>query len=490
MNSSLPPAVLQATATQKLVIRNSRIKLPPRAFNVNQVMAAPPTVTTGTAATLTGQQMTAGSGSSSFNSPASSPLFTMNRGYTRSAGVYGAYVPFYNLTSQNGVSGTPTYGSCSVGWSFYHTGQNLELNIAGNSGYLMVKVDDQYVSLTPVALPTSGAFFYKMAFATRARRRIDIIGHILQFGGVNCDANDSIVPAENRGPRCIFLGDSFTAGTGASGQSTTGYVVKFADTLGWDDVWASGLGGTGYVNPGVQNGVNTTFYSRLQHDVLAFNPEIVWVMGGYNDWNGSYTVAQLQTAAQQLLSAIKAAIPNVLLVVSPNTNGGVGNMASLEIQKIQALQAITLAVGGIWIDPTNLPVQSGIMQNAGTLVNGTTVGGTTLQFPFPPPQFSTYLINSGGATVEYVQAKSWVQAGTNNYTATLVSPILNTHHTSETVTQTGGSYLTGIGYEGAATGLGNSDLNVWTDNVHPTDAGHLDLGQTLAALFMDAMASN
>ncbi|HDR9003228.1 TPA: SGNH/GDSL hydrolase family protein [Burkholderia vietnamiensis] len=468
----------------KLAARASRFVLPNRALIVNQAMATPPTVTNNTAAQLTGATWAAGSGTSSFSTPAPNGLFTYCKGAIRApGGGFGNTVSFGNVTT----APAPTYGATSVGVSFYHTGQNLELILAQNAGmYFRVKVDGQYVSLTPQASAgDSSTHYYLHAFAARARRRIDIIGHNLQFVGINTDANDTITPAEIRGPRTIFPGDSFTAASGASSGTVTGYVSAFADAMGWDDVWASGLGGTGYLNPGAPN---VTFAQRIQHDVVQYQPEIVWVVGGLNDYNG-YTAAQIQAAAISLYQTILAGIPGVLLVVSPNINGGVGKMSATVIAAIAALKAAAQSVGALWIDPTNLPFGPGQGGQNGALVFSRSAAATNPVFNFVPSNHGTYLIGSG-ATAEMIQIKTFSQTGAGQYTCTMDGSLQYAHNASEPVVQVGGSYLTGSGRVGATTGYGNSDLNVYTDGTHPTDAGHLDLGQTLASLFMNALAPN
>ncbi|WP_322080184.1 SGNH/GDSL hydrolase family protein [Burkholderia cenocepacia] len=484
MGSTLPPSVLGATSNLKLAMRNSRIWLPQRSVAVNQAMASPPTVTNNTTAQLTGATWAAGSGTSSFSTSAPNGLFTYCKGAIRApGGGFGSTVSFGNVTT----SGTPTYGATSVGIPFYHTGQNLELVIAQNAGmFFRVKVDGQYVSLTPQASAgDSSIHYYLHAFASRARRRIDIIGYNFQFVGVNTDANDTITPAEIRGPRCIFLGDSFTAGSGASAATVTNYVNAFADAMGWDDVWASGVGGTGYLNPGA---ANVTFAQRVQRDVIAYAPEIVFVVGGLNDYNG-YTTAQIQTAATALYQTIIAGIPGVLLCVAPNINGGVGKMTSTVIGAIAALKAAAQSVGALWIDPTNLPFGPGQGGQSGTFVFQKNAGQTNPVFSFVPSNHGTYLIGSG-TTAEMIQIKTFSQTGAGQYTCTMDGSLQYAHNAGETVVQVGGSYLTGSGRVGATTGYGNSDLNVYTDGTHPTDAGHMDLGQTLSSLFMNVLGPN
>lgn len=487
MGSTLPPSVLGATSNLKLAMRNSRIWLPQRSVAVNQAMASPPTVTNNTTAQLTGATWAAGSGTSSFSTSAPNGLFTYSKGAIRApGGGFGSTVSFGNVTT----SGTgPTYGATSGGVSFYHTGQNLELVIAQNAGmFFRVKVDGQYVSLTPTASAgDSSTHYFLHAFAARARRRIDIIGYNFQFVGVNTDANDTITPAEIRGPRCIFLGDSFTAGSGASAATVTNYVNAFADAMGWDDVWASGVGGTGYLNPGA---ANITFLQRVQHDVIAYAPEMVWVMGGINDYNyNSSTPAQLQAAATSLYQTIQAGIPGVLLVVSPNINGGVGKMSANVISMIAALKAAAQSVGALWVDPTNLPLGSGQGGQSGTFVFQKNAGQTNPVFSFVPSNHGTYLIGSG-ATAEIIQIKTFSQTGAGQYTCTMDSSLQYAHNAGEAVVQVGGSYLTGTGRVGTVTGYGNSDLNVSSDNTHPTDPGHLDLGQTLQSMAMVVLAPN
>src|SRR5260370_38729020 len=100
-------------------------------------------------------------------------------------------------------------------------------------------------------LPNNGIFiFFYFPYGSAALRPTVFIATATIFGGVYTAATDTIQPAPVRGPRVIVVGDSFTEGAGGTSQ-VNGWVQVFADALGWDDVWPSGAGRTGFVNPGV-----------------------------------------------------------------------------------------------------------------------------------------------------------------------------------------------------------------------------------------------
>jgi lysophospholipase L1-like esterase len=116
-------------------------------------------------------------------------------------------------------------------------------------------------------------------------------------------------PQDRIGPRIAVLGDSFTGGT-VTGLHHS-WVWEMANRLGWRDVYCSGVGGTGYLNPGT--GGRVKFRDRVANDIIAHSPDWVFVEGGYNDT--SYGTGAITTEAGLLFAQIKTGLPNCKLVV-------------------------------------------------------------------------------------------------------------------------------------------------------------------------------
>lgn len=478
--------VLKRFYGPKLKAASARWPRPYRS-RVRAVMGTPPTQTTALTSQVTSSiRWASASGTTFFNvvNP-SSESFTYLRGSPKVA-VTGDYVTFDNVTTTL----APAYGAASTGVAFYHQGQDVEIILGGTAGtYFMVKVDDEYTSLTPTAVTSNSAEnYYRLSFAARAHRRIEVIGYNLSFAGVMTGPNDSITPAPVRGPRTVILGDSFVAGSGASGVATNNFVVSFADEMGWDDVWASGVGGTGYL--ATNTGTAPTFRGRAARDVIAYAPEVVIVVGLQNDW-GASTAAQLGAEAALLAAQLKSALPNAVIAAAPNFNKGVNGVTATHLDIKDAVKAAWTAAGCLWLDLIELPLSTTPLSGAitGGAVSAGLTGATGLKLNFVPQPQSTVEIGSG-ATRERIQLKSFSQTGGSQYTALFDGALQYAHANGEAVTQVGGSLWTGTGKVGTTTGYGNADLYVSADGTHPTDAGHLAMGATLAQRLITSLAPN
>jgi len=407
--------------------------------------------------------------------------FTYLRGAISPTVGAGATVMFDNVT--NNLAGTAFY-SPSFGVSFLHHGSALELVFSPNGTSYLVKVDDEYVTLTPQSVGNSGTFYAKYDFGGSARRRIEVLGYNSAFNGVNVGPNDSLDPAPVRGPRVIVLGDSFAQ------AQPNGWTSALADWMGWDDVWASALGGTGYLadNSGTQH----TYRGRVVHDVINYSPDIVIIEGSVNDDGGSYETKPTAIGAEAALlyAQIRAALPNALVFAGPTASGGVNKMTATKLAIKDAMKKAAADSSVIWIDTLELPI---------SFANGTPIGGTLaagyaagagggdgIRLTNVPQAGSTIEIGSG-ATRERIQIKSFTQVGSNTYKSLFDGALQYAHSSGESWTQVGGSYLTGYGKVGAPTGFGNSDLLVSADGVHPSTEGYAEMGRVWADLLRQTM---
>lgn len=442
------------------------------------LMQTPPTITVGNATSLSGGFFyPAASGSGFYNITTSlSNRMSFTRGGLAAVPV-GEAVTFDNVT----VSNPSVYSRAGVGFSFMHFGSAFELIMVGSTAY-RVRINDEYVSLVPQSTSGYSPFHAKYDFGTPAWRRVDVIGDALYVIGVIVGANDSLDPVALRGPRCIVLGDSFTT------NASDGWVAQFADAMGWDDVWPSGVGGTGYL--ATAGGAAPKYRDRVEHDIVQYAPDVVLVSGSVND--DAFTAAQVGAEATLLYSALRSALPDALIVAATTATGGVGRCSANKLATKDSLKAQAEAEGVLWIDPLETP----ICFATGTAISGTvradvTAGATTIDLSggagaLNNPQPGSTIEIGTGASCERVQVKTYYQSTSGIVTADVGDPLQYAHAVDEPWVQVGGSYLTGVGNVAAPTGFGNSDLFVSGDGVHPTALGHEALGTITATLLRAA----
>ena len=195
--------------------------------------------------------------------------------------------------------------------SFWHTGAQVELLVKPiPRGKYRLTVDGVRVSSDPQPLPSVGPIRLVVYWPSVARRQVLVELDHVPWGGVRIESSGLVEPVAAPSQRVIVLGDSVTAGTGAL-ASFTGFVQSAAAILGWTDAWASGVGGTGYVNPGPPGQV--AFINRVDHDVISYAPSVVLVAGGTNDH--AYAPTDVQAAAAALYQRIADGLPAAVVYV-------------------------------------------------------------------------------------------------------------------------------------------------------------------------------
>lgn len=201
---------------------------------------------------------------------------------------------------------------------FMYSGQELEIiwraTNGGNSNWRLM-VDGQWANDFQVSPGATGLrYFTKVTFPSRKSRRITFQYENLAFGGLNLNVVDTVWQLP-QGFRAMFLGDSYTLGTGAT-RLGSGWAHQCADYLGWIDYIANAQSGTGYLNAPTDR---QKFEDRVAATVTPFAPDLIVVMGGYNDNtfnNAAWTTAAVGAAAAALFSALKTALPNTSLIVT------------------------------------------------------------------------------------------------------------------------------------------------------------------------------
>lgn len=210
----------------------------------------------------------------------------------------------------------------------------------------------------------------KFAFGTSAPRNIRLDFYTLPFGGVFVGPNDSVWKVPFKNDRVVALGDSFTAGSAQNTAAGAGtWFHRWARLLGYEDIWNSSIGGTGYVAD--NTGASVNFGARVKADVVNVSPDRVIVWGGYNDTSLSQTLidanarslfAQLQSGTDAYIVAVGAATSNGTAVSTQLATAATLQKACLDY-KIPFIDPITgsvfdkdgnlIAQTGAWITPQN-----------------------------------------------------------------------------------------------------------------------------------------
>jgi lysophospholipase L1-like esterase len=445
--------------------------IPPQ-FNQRRVMASPPATTFTTSATIASPNSWRTVTYNGVNNVAAN-YFTYNR--SGSPVMQGTAFPDYLFVGFRPITSTGGGRVPSVaGVSFMHYGTAIELFMKGVTGSFLVKVNDEYITLTAQAVPNDGAgYYYYINFASAALRRIEFIGYNSLFGGVMTAATDSVYPAPVRGPRTIIVGDSFTEGSGVSTSNVNGFVQLFADAMGWDDVWGSGVGATGYL---AAPGGKLTFRQRVAADVYAYSPDVVIIAGGRNDT--ASTAAAVGAEAELLFADIRSNLPSALLIVtSPFWQAGPQTHDAGLIAMRDAIRTAATNNGGLFVDLLEMPVNPELTLGTATLHNSPSAGASTFQTTAASTIMANSTIQFPNGERYYVKATS---GGSTPITVTIDGPLATNHSAGEVITQIGNSFWVGTGRVGNTTGFGNGDVYVSSDGTHPTDAGHAAIGYEVA----------
>ena len=455
-----------------------RYGIPKNLYPINKEMSSAPTVTTSTVASqITSPRIIpmGGNGDNSFpyHDANVNPLAFGAVGYAGNAGDAGC------VTTNS--AGT-TFQNQSFRYCIDFDGTEIEFQNQSAGGMYWIKINDEYVSSAGVTLAADAAVRYiKVAFAQRTQCRIEFVSYFLQLSAIRVDATAGIQPAEVRGPRCIVVGDSFN-GTPFS------YPRIIADAFCWDDVWNSGMGGTGFV---ASNSIKT-FGERLQHDVIQYAPKVAWFVGSVND--DGYDPQTVADAVLAVRNAFHAALPDSLFVWSPNAAGGA---AKWTVGKNRIRKLVKAALAGlpntIVADVLEQPIFSPTTIPSGTLKTAVTVGATSLLVygtqpigGYPAPGS---LIQIDDEIIEVKSGSFGGSDGRYAFTLTIDGAIKQAHSAGATWTVVGGAYINGSGRVGATTGYGSADVYVGADGLHPSNAGQTAFGKALA-LALSVAVSN
>ncbi len=128
------------------------------------------------------------------------------------------------------------------------------------------------------------------------------------------------------GQRAVFIGDSYTNGTGASSPGLR-WTSLVAAQRGWQET-NLGFGGTGYLTAAGVQGCGRPVcpnYQDVVDQAVAAEPDIVMVAGGQNDFPAFETNRPRVTkAVNQTFAELRRELPEArLIAVGPSTTGKV-----------------------------------------------------------------------------------------------------------------------------------------------------------------------
>lgn len=112
----------------------------------------------------------------------------------------------------------------------------------------------------------------------------------------------------------LFVGDSYSAGAGASTEATRWTSVA-ANALDWNETNVA-LGGTGYLTTSSQAGCGLDFcaaYPERIEETTNVNPDFVIISGGRNDSVGG---DEFRPAVERTLDAARTKYPNATVVIT------------------------------------------------------------------------------------------------------------------------------------------------------------------------------
>jgi hypothetical protein len=200
----------------------------------------------------------------------------------------------------------------------------VAIRVTGNVSELYrFKVDGQYVSFTGTAVGAGGTATYALLdFGSKAPRLIEIENGqstdgraaSRRFISMSIDPSDTLTAPPAAALPTIVLGDSFTAPTGSTIAGDSWSVVM-ADYLGLKDRWASGQGGTGYVNDagtGTKYKLADRLVADLDRMIAITPPKIVMVAMGLNDLGAP---GSIEAQANACFDIIRQKCPDALVFV-------------------------------------------------------------------------------------------------------------------------------------------------------------------------------
>jgi lysophospholipase L1-like esterase len=221
-----------------------------------------------------------------------------------------------------GTGITPRYISPCFEIEFLYDGRKLEV-VEYTLGESFTPIFDDVIGPTDTNTPNDATLHYRLLdFGKENVGRVRL--QLNHYNGLYIEDGSTIKPVPTpKGPRAIFLGDSYTEGS--EGSCSGGYVI-YAGIAAGLDAWPSEVGGTGIVSNASGLDGKVKFRDRVSTDVIPFNPDVVVIAGGINDRAlaaNSQTLLEYRAEYDLLLEEIKTGLPAAKIVVlgpfSPQT---------------------------------------------------------------------------------------------------------------------------------------------------------------------------
>lgn len=158
-------------------------------------------------------------------------------------------------------------------------------------------------------------------------------------------------PTEAPLPVAMFIGDSYTHGTGATSEANR-WSSLVSDAEGWQEMNIA-LGGTGYLTTAGVNGCGKDYCENYLEVVQNLDPDtsqpnVIFVSGGQNDFSAWAADPEAVTAAiNQTFAELRAKYPDTRIVANgPSIIGDVNdNVRAFDA----AVQEAAAAVGAEYI---------------------------------------------------------------------------------------------------------------------------------------------
>lgn len=157
------------------------------------------------------------------------------------------------------------------------------------------------------------------------------------------------VPSYTKIPVVVFIGDSYTAGAGASNE-TTSFVDRIARYEGWSAI-NLGRGGTGYrTTSTIPKGCGNHHcgpYKTMIDLAAAEHPNVIVVSGGRND--ALLTAASEREAIHVFYDGLRKRFPDAAIVATSPIWESESPPPTLTSMRIAVRQSVR-AVGGVYLD--------------------------------------------------------------------------------------------------------------------------------------------
>ena len=147
-------------------------------------------------------------------------------------------------------------------------------------------------------------------------------------------------------PKAAFIGDSITAGHGASSEQTR-WTSLVSQKMGWIE-HNFGRGGTGYLATSSREGCGLDFcpnYLGMLDEVASSDPDIVVVAGGENDM-AQFASGPVSGAITDTFNGLRERLPNArIIAVGPFARDITSSVTAFDL----VVQDAARAIGGEYV---------------------------------------------------------------------------------------------------------------------------------------------